>query len=1147
MKKLLSIILGIIGILFAITAYSGVAFATIGAGWNATSTNVGSIQPTSINGNVPFLNVPGIISTASSTFTSSVRLPSLSTGCLQVSSGLINSTGSSCAGAGTNFFTSSTSAAYTYLNTGTILQSPAIFATSTTATSTIADLNGKYYVPWDFATNGCANDPTKTDFGSCVNALYAKGVAQGLTQVAIGIPAMKIPAANWTTPINFGTNGTEGALQCERGAVLIYGGTATSTLWNGGNPTGHTISDNYGCVMQGQASRVAAGNTNSNTTVGIGLGGANGAVGVHFHDWDLNGFGQNIHISNNAYDLSFTSVNSTGGNGGVKGDLLYIDVASNSGERNVFDNMFFSDPGNSIEDNAIYISRAATASNFFSNLSLDDAQVFTGSSNGINSWDKIHIENAAFGTYGQYIPFIGESSDTSTLLSFTNIVIANDTSGANSFDTIFKVGGPVNVTGVLVANYGGGTITNLVDHSLDNGVSHDHVCQVQVISGSLTNIIAGSGGVAYSRATGGSCVDNTDNSYTIGLRANGSNTNEFFSGSVTTGTFDHNGNWTLGVSAVPSIITINNKLAVTTSESIASSTPFGKLSINPVAGDSVALAVGSSTANLFQVNTNGQVALGNALFGGAPVIAGLGTSVSKLVVSENINNLARGLDIANINMGANAETGITFENGNSTNAGAASAYIAGVVYGGPNFATAGFGGLAPNGLAIFNTDGRVDIGATSANAASSTVNFYAGNNGSFAGGVPDMTLTGGTANLGLGTTSPGARLGIQGMAGGSIPLLLVSSSTSGAATSTVLMLDKNGVLTLSSFGTTTANNGMNITSGCYAFAGTCIAGGGGGGSGTVSSGLAGQLGFYNSSGTTIQGTSTAPLYVGSIIATSSSLVSQFAGGFLSTASSTINGNATTTGTLFAGNNVYLGTPKSNGSVFWNKATNFLGIYDAVNNNIYYGLSPTLPGPAGTVALGGFYSGMAIQGSTANTGVPIFGILSSTDNGNSNAGIGHNAFTIQDGHQVYTFNNTLDNGLGNLGVGTSSPYASTSIQSGTSIGDAFVVATSSTKTIFGIDNDGHTFTSGPLPTITGGATNGTVVGDDEGGTITTGTAISSVILNFSKAYRNTPYCNVSDDSTASVADVSSISTSAVTFGLSVGLSGGHLYYSCAYHK
>ncbi len=567
----------------------------------------------------------------------------------------------SCTSAGgTSLLTASTTeSAYTYLNTGTFLSAPAILATSTTATSTIANLNGKMWVPWDYNTRGCAGNPATKDFGACVNALYALGASKGILMVPIGVPAMVVPSANWQTAINFGTNGIGASLQCEKGAVLIYGGTATSTLWNGGNPTGHTQSDNYGCIMQGQTSRVAAAQTNSNTTVGIGVGGSNGGVGINFHDWDLNGFGQNIHISSNAYMLSFNNVHSSGGNGGVLGNLLYIDKANNSGERNVFNNMIFTDPGNSIEDNAIYITSGGTASNFFSNISIDDAQVFTGASNGMNSWINVHIENAAHGTYGAYIPFLGVSSDQSTHMVFENIVIANDTSGANSFDTIFKVGGPSMVHGVNLQNYGGGTVSALIDHSLDNGNSGDNVCSISVQGGALTQITAGGGGITWSRSAGSACTYNVDNSYSIGLLPQSNNTNIFVTGNVTAGSYDHSGNWSLGVDAVPSTVTINKNLIVDTSIALATSTLNYPFEVFSSSNSQMALSAGAGIAKWAFRNAGGNFYLGTTTVAGTATssvaafsIAGSGFGTTT-VIGLNISGQATSTS----NVGFNITTG----------------------------------------------------------------------------------------------------------------------------------------------------------------------------------------------------------------------------------------------------------------------------------------------------------------------------------------------------------------------------------------------------------------------------------------------------------------------------------------------------------
>lgn len=138
--------------------------------------------------------------------------------------------------------------------------------------------------------------------------------------------------------------------------------------------------------------------------------------------------------------------------------------------------------------------------------------------------------------------------------------------------------------------------------------------------------------------------------------------------------------------------------------------------------------------------------------------------------------------------------------------------------------------------------------------------------------------------------------------------------------------------------------------------------------------------------------------------------------------------------------------------------------------------------------------------------------------------------------------------GNVGVGTTTPYANLSIQSNASTGDMFVAATTTGGGGFGEDNDGHQFTTGPAPVISScGTGTGTVVGDDQGGTITTATAATACTATFAKAYRNTPVCTVTDNSLVGFADISSVSTTAVTFGISSALTGGLLYYQCSYHK
>lgn len=404
----------------------------------------------------------------------------------------------------------------------------------------------------EFVTVGTANADyligSYIDIGDAINAAY------------LGLPSAggKILILSGTysflTPIVFGTNGKFVSLAGTSAASTFLKFTPTSgtaITMNCGNPTGHLVYELTGFTLMGKSTLVAAAQANTNTSIGIMYGGTNGAVGINTHDTNINGFGTNWLIGANAYMLSFNNNANSGGNGGQAstGALVHINAASNSGERNVFDGNAFTDPGNSLATNAIYITGAGTASNFFSKNSFDDVQVFVGASNGQTVFDSNHWENSAFGTYPQYIPVLGISSDLSTQITFVGNEIANDgTNSGNTFQTIIKHGGQLYAASNHINNYGGATVTAFVDHSLDNGLSADIVGMTQIQGGGLTNIIAGSGGMAWDQATGAAWSQNVANSYTIGLRAKGSNTNEFFSGSNTVGTFDHAGNWLLTAS-----------------------------------------------------------------------------------------------------------------------------------------------------------------------------------------------------------------------------------------------------------------------------------------------------------------------------------------------------------------------------------------------------------------------------------------------------------------------------------------------------------------------------------------------------------------------------------------------------------------------
>jgi hypothetical protein len=98
-----------------------------------------------------------------------------------------------------------------------------------------------------------------------------------------------------------------------------------------------------------------------------------------------------------------------------------------------------------------------------------------------------------------------------------------------------------------------------------------------------------------------------------------------------------------------------------------------------------------------------------------------------------------------------------------------------------------------------------------------------------------------------------------------------------------------------------------------------------------------------------------------------------------------------------------GTATSDGAVVFSPVSGFFGIYNTNTSN-YYGLSNSLGTLASDqVALGGFFSGLGIQGVTANVGNPIFGVLNSDT---------ATLFIIYDNGAVATVNNVLDDGTGN---------------------------------------------------------------------------------------------------------------------------------------
>lgn len=427
-------------------------------------------------------------------------------------------------------------------------------------------------------------------------------------------------------------------------------------------------------------------------------------------------------------------------------------------------------------------------------------------------------------------------------------------------------------------------------------------------------------------------------------------------------------------------------------------------------------------------------------------------------------------------------------------------------------------------------------GVSGGSTAASTGFFYVdtGNTGFTQGGVESMRILL-NGNIGIGTTSPTAKLSVDAKVGDTNSIIfLVASSTNGTATSGPVFLvnnlgnvgigtstpgwkfSVNGTSTAAVYiATTTATSsfagdistrairttasstlgaGINITAGCFAISNACVT------SGTTLSGGSPNTLTYWTSGTAISATGSPT--VGYIAATSTTATSTFAGALC------INGAGCTA-------QVDL---KSKAGITALRIEN-VTVADTAFSTFVTGdnfLRFSFLGDGTQKWAGGPFSPDVQLSRVASGTLAIQALNSAT--------------------------------TALFGIGSTTPYATLSVLSGAGTGVAFAVSTTSGQNIGGYDNDGHRFTAGYTPVIsTCGTGSPSITGDDQTGTITTGTAATACTMTFAKPYAVTPVCNFNDNSSTIPGDISAISTTAVTFALGAGLSGGNLYYSCAYHR
>jgi hypothetical protein len=309
-------------------------------------------------------------------------------------------------------------------------------------------------------------------------------------------------------------------------------------------------------------------------------------------------------------------------------------------------------------------------------------------------------------------------------------------------------------------------------------------------------------------------------------------------------------------------------------------------------------------------------------------------------------------------------------------------------------------------------------------------------------GSEKMRITQGS-NVGIGTTSPGSILSINGIAN-------FTSATS----------------------TFYSTGGLNLTAGCFAISGNCLGLGNIGGALGVSQGGTGQTsfgqGWLNSDGTTLSA-STSPT-INYLTATSTTATSSIAtGGFLIGSNNFVVQQ--TSGRVGIGTNAPQDALTLNGSIgVTSDKAGSLGAAGRRFNNLFASAWSTDDGSQNwtltssgntdfTFSRSGSEKMRITQGS--NVGIGTSSPLARLDVAGANNGT-TSLFQLSSVASFATTTQFIVNNNGNAGIGTSTPYARLEVW-GTDTGStsAFVVANSASTTVFAVYNNGNATYSGSI--------------------------------------------------------------------------------------
>lgn len=242
-------------------------------------------------------------------------------------------------------------------------------------------------------------------------------------------------------------------------------------------------------------------------------------------------------------------------------------------------------------------------------------------------------------------------------------------------------------------------------------------------------------------------------------------------------------------------------------------------------------------------------------------------------------------------------------------------------------------------------------------------------------------------------------------------------------------------------------------------------------------------------------------------------------------------------------------------------TSVLNLNDAsITNALYYGTSTATAVPvtigtnlsisAGVLnASGGGGTGSGNLFVTPTSSVIANNVVTFQSSASSTVKATTSLYTFNDGDIAQ--NTSTDNGNVNFVNASGIPtlrISTTTVATNTPSLNVLGASTTaiSSFSVFQVLGDGHLDATGTIPVVSScGTGSPTVIGSDVAGVITTASAATSCTLTFQIPYESSNVmCTATTNSTVGLADVSSISNTAVTFGIGSALTSGKIYYFCS---